>query len=120
MTSALKLLLALTLTAALAGCGGALPDGTTMAVKPASLQSCDVPEAVTVHWDFSASHPEVVTIELWVASNGAPALFASGGAAGKATTGDWAYPGQVFHARDGARGTEIGTVAIAGPQCPGG
>lgn len=111
--------LAFALAAALAGCGAApLPPGTAMAVKPAALQSCDPPEAVTVQWDFSTSHPEASTIEIWVGSEEQPMLFASGGAAGSATTGAWAHPGLVFRARDAAGGEEVGRVAIAGPECP--
>lgn len=89
-------------------------------LTPAKLDACEHGAVVVVHWNLHETNPDVSDVEIWTGAPGHQTLFAAGGYAGEASTGQpWAYPGTTFSVRNKADGAEVANVVVGGPACPG-
>lgn len=89
-------------------------------VVPAKLDACEPGAVVVVHWDMRKTRPDITDVEIWTGVPGKQTLFAAGGYAGEASTGQpWAHPSTTFSLRNKADGKEVATAVVDGPACSG-
>ncbi|MEO8364594.1 MAG: hypothetical protein ABI538_00150 [Pseudoxanthomonas sp.] len=93
--------------------------GAGLDATPCSMSLCPntPPEAVQIAWQSGDSNIE--STEIWVSSNATSPkkLWMKVAGSGKATTGPWAGPGNVFELRQAGSGKPLATRTLGGLEC---
>ena len=96
--------------------GNALAD---FSVEPADVHMCDGQDRIVSKVRWQVKDPGVTTVRIEVDgdANSERKVFAAGGAAGEAETGDWVVAGVRFHLVDAASGKELALHQVKGLPC---